>query len=56
MASAFIDMAKDPRGREILRQVSKEVGLPADAYFIAASGADYAAYRRFFRSAPAALH
>ena len=56
VASAFIDMAKDPRGREILRQVSKEVGLPADAYFIAASGADYAAYRRFFRSAPAALH
>ncbi len=56
VASAFIDMAKDPRGREILRQVSKEVGLPADAYFIAASGADYAAYRRFFQSAPAALH
>ncbi len=56
VASAFIDMAKDPRGREILRQVSKEVGLLADAYFIAASGADYAAYRRFFRSAPAALH
>ena len=56
VASAFIGMAKDPRGREILRQVSKEVGLPADAYFIAASGADYAAYRRFFRSAPAALH
>ena len=56
VASAFIGMAKDPRGREILRQVSKEVGLPADAYFIAASGADYAAYRRFFQSAPAALH
>jgi phosphonate transport system substrate-binding protein len=56
VAAAFIDMAKDARGREILHQVSKEVGLPTDAYFIAASGADYAAYRRFYQSAPAALH
>ena len=56
VASAFIEMAKDPRGREILHQVSKEVGLPNDAYFIAASGADYAAYRRFYQTAPATLH
>ena len=56
VANAFIQMAKDPKGREILHQASKEVGLPDDAYFIAASGADYAAYRRFFQSAPASLH
>lgn len=56
VASAFIDMAKDPKGRDILHQASKEVGLPNDAYFIPATGADYAAYRRFYQSAPASLH
>lgn len=55
VASAFIQMGQDPKGREILHQVSKEVGLASDAYFIAATGADYAAYRRFFQSAPAFL-
>jgi phosphonate transport system substrate-binding protein len=56
VAAAFIDMSKDPKGREILHQVSKEIGLPADAHFIAATGADYAAYRRFYQSAPLSLH
>lgn len=56
VAKAFTEMSKDPRGREILHQVSKEIGLPADAYFIAATGADYAAYRRFYQSAPISLH
>ena len=56
VANAFIDMAQDPRGRDILHQASKEVGLPSDAYFVAASAADYAAYRRFYQSAPASLH
>ena len=56
VAAAFIAMGKDPKGQEILHQASKEVGLSNDAYFIAASGADYAAYRRFYQSAPATLH
>jgi len=56
VSSAFIDMYKDPKGRDILHQVSKEVGLPNDAYFIAANSADYASYKRFYQSAPAALH
>ena len=56
VASAFTEMSKDPQGREVLSRASKEVGLPADAYFIPATGADYAAYRRFYQSAPAALH
>ena len=56
VANAFIQMAKDPKGRDILHQASKEVGLASDAYFIAATGADYAAYRRFFQSAPTLLH
>ena len=46
----------DPKGRDILHQASKEVGLPNDAYFVAASAADYAAYRRFYQNAPASLH
>jgi phosphonate transport system substrate-binding protein len=56
VARAFFQMSSDPRGREILQQVSKEVGLPDSADFIAASDADYAAYRRFYQSAPASLH
>jgi phosphonate transport system substrate-binding protein len=56
VASAFIDMARDPKGSEILRRASKEVGLPPETSFIAATGADYAAYRRFYQSAPATLH
>jgi phosphonate transport system substrate-binding protein len=56
VATAFINMSKDSKGREILHQASKDIGLPSDAYFIAATGADYAAYRRFYQSAPALLH
>jgi phosphonate transport system substrate-binding protein len=56
VAQAFIQMAKDPVGKDILQRASKEVGLPNDAYFIPATGADYASYRRFFQSAPASLH
>ena len=39
-----------------IKPMLQEVGLAADAYFIPASGADYAAYRRFYQSAPASLH
>jgi phosphonate transport system substrate-binding protein len=56
VASAFIDMYKDPQGRDILHQASKEVGLPNDAYFVAASASDYTAYKRFYQSAPTSLH
>jgi phosphonate transport system substrate-binding protein len=56
VANAFINMANDAQGRVVLERVSKEVGLPSDAVFIAATGADYASYRRFFQSAPSELH
>ena len=56
VAAAFMQMSKDPRGREILHQASRDVGLPVDAYFIPATGADYASYRRFFQAAPSSLH
>jgi phosphonate transport system substrate-binding protein len=55
VAAAFIDMSKDPKGRDILHQASEKIGLPTDAYFIAATGADYAAYRRFYQTAPSTL-
>ena len=55
VAGAFLEMHKDARGREVLRKASQEVGLDADAYFIPASGSDYAAYRRFYQSAPAGV-
>ena len=56
VANAFFQMTTDPKGRDILRQSSKEVNLPNEAYFIAATGADYAAYRRYFQSASASPH
>ena len=56
VANAFVDMYKDPKGRDILHQASKEVGLPNDAYFVPATAADYAAYKRFYQNAPASLH
>jgi phosphonate transport system substrate-binding protein len=56
VSAAFIGMSKDPKGQEILHQAAKEVGLPQDAYFIPASGADYASYRRFYQTAPITLH
>jgi phosphonate transport system substrate-binding protein len=56
VAQAFIQMAQDPVGKDILHRASKEVGLANDAYFIPATGADYASYRRFFQTAPASLH
>jgi phosphonate transport system substrate-binding protein len=56
VSAAFMGMYKDPRGQEILHQASKDVGLSNDAYFIPASGNDYAAYRRFYQTAPSSLH
>lgn len=55
VARAFIGMASDPQGREILAGVNKLIGLPADAVFIASDGKDYAAYKRFYQTAPAVL-
>lgn len=55
VAQAFFNMHKDLRGREILHNASQLVGLDSDAYFIPATMADYANYRRFYQTAPAAL-
>jgi phosphonate transport system substrate-binding protein len=55
VANAFIGMAKDPQGRQILHRASTLVDLPQDAYFIPSNGSEYAAYRQFYQNAPASL-
>lgn len=55
VASAFVNMHNDPAGKAILVKASAEVGLDKQAYFLPATAADYAAYRRFFQSVPASL-
>lgn len=55
VAKAFLGMAQDPRGREILLAGNKLMGLPADAVFVPSDGREYASYRRFYQSAPAPL-
>lgn len=56
VASAFLSMASDPKGREIIRNVSQLVKLPEDAFFVPASASDYAAYFNFYKIAPPRLH
>jgi phosphonate transport system substrate-binding protein len=55
VAKAFVGMHADPKGRDILQQASTQVGLTAEAYFIASDGGEYASYRDFYRTAPVAL-
>ena len=55
VAEAFIGMAKDPKGQQILHRTSELVKMPADAVFIASNGSEYAAYRKFYQNAPAQL-
>ncbi len=52
VTSAFIGMHNDPSGKAILQKASEEVGLDQKAYFLPATGADYAAYRRFYQTLP----
>ncbi len=55
VARAFIGMAQDPAGQAVLKQASAQVGLTADAVFVASNGSEYSAYRDFYRNAPASL-
>jgi len=55
VSQAFLGMARDTRGLEVIRTASGLVGLPTDAYFIASDGSEYDAYRRFYRTAPPSL-
>lgn len=51
VASAFIGMHRDPVGKAILLKASEEVDLDPKAYFLPATGADYASYRKFYETA-----
>jgi phosphonate transport system substrate-binding protein len=55
VAKAFLGMYQDPDGREILQKASEQIGLTAEAKFIASDGSEYSAYRDFYRTAPASL-
>ena len=55
VAEAFLAMAKDAGGLDVIRKASALVGLPENAYFIFSDGSEYGAYRRFYQSAPANL-
>ena len=55
VAKAFLEMQRDPEGRKILEAASELVHAPEPLSFVAASDADYAAYRRFYADAPAEL-
>ncbi|RYE72838.1 MAG: ABC transporter substrate-binding protein, partial [Oxalobacteraceae bacterium] len=55
VAKAFLEMQRDPEGRKILEAASELVHAPEPLAFVAASEADYAAYRRFYADAPAEL-
>lgn len=55
VAKAFAGMHKDPKGKAILAEVSKHVGLTDEAYFILSDGSEYEPYRRFYQNAPAQL-
>jgi phosphonate transport system substrate-binding protein len=55
VAKAFMGMHQDPQGRAILQQASEQVGLSAEAFFVASDGSEYGSYRDFYRTAPPSL-
>jgi phosphonate transport system substrate-binding protein len=55
VAQAFLGMANDPEGRRVLQAVSELVHETEPVRFVAATDADYAAYRHFYEAAPAEL-
>lgn len=48
--AAFVAMKDDPEGQKVLAEVAARLKLPAPRGFVAATDADYDAYRRFFRA------
>ena len=55
VAQAFLGMARDPEGRKILAAATELIHAPEPVGFVAATEADYAAYRAFYQAAPAQL-
>lgn len=52
---AFTGMHKDPVGRQVLEDAARVVQARDPVVFVLATDADYAAYRDFYRTAPASL-
>jgi len=55
VAAAFLNMSRDPHGRKVLDSALALVRAREPLSFIAATDADYDAYRRFYHAAPANL-
>jgi len=55
VAAAFLGMRSDPEGRRILDAATALIHAPQPVGFVAATDADYAAYRLFYQAAPAEL-
>jgi phosphonate transport system substrate-binding protein len=55
VSKAFLDMGSDPVGQKVLASASDLVKLSPTTIFVAATGADYSAYRIFYQTAPASL-
>ncbi|MFD0668848.1 phosphate/phosphite/phosphonate ABC transporter substrate-binding protein [Ramlibacter sp. MAHUQ-53] len=55
VARAFLGMHRDPEGRQVLEASARVIQAKDPVSFVAATDADYASYRDFYRTAPAAL-
>jgi phosphonate transport system substrate-binding protein len=55
VAIAFLGMHKDPVGQQVLEAAASAAQAKSPLSFVAAADADYAAYRDFYRRAPASL-
>ncbi len=55
VAKTFLGMHLDPAGKQVLDQAAQVIQAKDPVSFVAATDADYAAYRDFYRQAPASL-
>jgi phosphonate transport system substrate-binding protein len=56
VAKAFSGMHEDPVGKQVLENAANTVKSKTPLFFIAATDAEYDAYRDFYRRYPAKLH
>ena len=52
VSEAFLGMYNDPIGKIILQRAAQDVGIDPQTHFVPAGAADYAAYRKFYQTAP----
>ena len=55
VSRAFLGMHTDSEGKKVLENAARVIQARDPISFVAASDADYASYREFYRTAPAAL-